>query len=144
MMARLRQVGLDCAARSEGGRGRVAWRAAAVVALALVGLLVSACSRHFGTLGVMGVNGPEWPLMTLARGIEGRSCENVWLFGLLPMGSRASLEVAVHDAIGQVHDGQVLGEAVVELKTWDGLLFRRQCVCVRGTVARKVRVVTVP
>jgi hypothetical protein len=121
------------------------WRLiAAAAGSALACLLVSACSRHLGTFDVLGVNGPEWPVMTLARGIEGRSCENAWLFGLLPVGSRASLEVAVRDAVGQVRDGQVLGEAVVELETWEGLLFRRQCVSVRGAVARRVRVVTVP
>jgi hypothetical protein len=111
----------------------------ALVLLAFIG-----CTRDLGRLRTMATDAPEAGFMVLERGVEGRSCATEMLFGLLPVGGRASLAAAVEDAVGRVRDSQLLADVHVEVRTWEGLLVRRQCVRVVGTAGRRVRVVSIP
>ena len=109
----------------------------------LLTLALSGCTRDLGRLQAVATE-PEPGFMTLERGVEGRSCGTEVFFGLWPVGPRASLEAAVGDAVGRVRDGQLLADAEVEVRTWEALLVRRQCVRVIGTAGRRVRVISVP
>ncbi len=130
------------------GRGRAtAWSVRLAFRSARVSLLAMAivgCTRDLGRLQTVATDAPESGFMTLARDAEGRSCGTEMVFGLLPVGTRASLAAAVDDAVGKVPDSQLLADVEVEIQTWDALLVRRQCIRVLGTAGRRVRVISIP
>lgn len=123
------------------------WRAARLMcSLGSAALLTmtSACATDLASLSLAATAADrEWPVMVLARNVEARSCAHRALFGLLPLGSQATLHAALDSAIGQVQEAEVLTDARLELETTDLLLLRRQCVRVVGAVGRRVRVIHV-
>ena len=42
----------------------------------LLGTTLTACTLHLGTLGLAGTPSPDWPLMVLARNVEGHIMEH--------------------------------------------------------------------
>jgi hypothetical protein len=107
-------------------------------------LVIVGCTRDLGQLQMIAADSQESGFMTLARGVEGRSCGTEMFFGLLPVGTRASLAAAVDDAVGKVSESQLLADVSVEVRTWEALLVRRQCIRLLGTAGRRVRVISIP
>jgi hypothetical protein len=80
--------------------------------------------------------------MVLRRDAEGRACQRSAFFGLFGHEVSPSLvNAAVDAAIRTEPDGDVLTDVRIDFETMDVLVYRRQCVRVRGTVAKRVRVV---
>lgn len=115
----------------------------ALVLLAMVAMGGSGCSAQVAELGLVAPQpDSEWPLMVLRRNADARVCRTSAFFGLLGRdGSRSLVNAAVDMALRTEPDGNVLADVRVEFATFDVLIYRRQCVRVRGTVAKRVRVV---
>jgi hypothetical protein len=113
------------------------------VRLPALALLIAGCTRDLGRLQMIAADSPESGFMTLARGVEGRSCGTEMFFGLVPVGTRASLATAVDDAVKKVPESQLLADVRVELQTWEALLVRRQCIRLLATAGRRVRVISI-
>jgi hypothetical protein len=129
------------AARATARRSAGLWVWGGAVAAALG---IAGCTRDLGRVQTVATDGPESGFMTLERGVEGRSCGTRLLFGMLPVGARASLTAAVDDAVGKVRGSQLLADVRVEVRTWNGLLVERQCIRLVGTAGRRVRVISIP
>jgi hypothetical protein len=114
-------------------------RGAPLLALAIVG-----CTRDLGHVQMIAADSMESGFMTLARGVEGRSCGTEMFFGLVPVGTRASLAAAVDDAVGKVPESHLLADVSVEVQTWEALLVRRHCIRLLATAGRRVRVISIP
>ena len=116
-----------------------------IVGVVCVALMISAgCAKQLGNLTLATAGDTDWPVMRLARNVEGRVCESSGLLGLVPFRDGGLLAAAVDQAVASVPDGELLTEASVELQTLEFLLVRRQCVRVVGNVGRRVRVIHLP
>jgi hypothetical protein len=106
-------------------------------------VLLSGCSASQGRLSLVAIRDVDWPVMALAAGAEGRDCVSSIL--LVPLERRVpSIERAAGEAIASVPEGEILMDATVTVEVVSTLLFNRQCVRVRGTVGRRVRVIQLP
>jgi len=121
-------------------RGRTRLLLAACLALAPL----QACTTGIATMTLASVNEAEdWPLLVLEPDVQGQACRSA-LLRTIPLGDPPpALHAAIATAVGTVPDAQLLTKVQVELHTIDFLVYTRQCIRVRGTAARRARVVHV-
>jgi hypothetical protein len=120
---------------------RLRWRR--WLASTVLGGLVSGCSASMGELSLVSSREAEWPVMALAAGVEGSDCVSSVLF--VPLRGRVpSVQAAAARAIASVPEGELLTDAAVTVDAVSTVVFNRQCVRVRGTVGRLVRVIHLP
>lgn len=116
-------------------------------ALAIVVALASACTRATGptALGALGPGTEDLAVMRLRPDVEATSCRR-WIVGIPLDGDQAADPVAplVARLLSGDSEATVLSEADVRWEHFSAGLYERQCVTVRGVLARPIRTITIP
>jgi hypothetical protein len=126
--------------RSACSTAPLTWAALAVA-------LASGCTRATGptALGTLGPGAENLAVMRLRPDVEATSCRR-WIFGIPLDGGQAGDPVApmVTQLLSADSEATVLSEADVRWEHFSAGVYERQCVTVRGALARPIRTITIP
>jgi hypothetical protein len=114
---------------------------------ALAAALASGCTRATGptALGALGPGAEDLAVMRLRPDAEATSCRR-WIVGIPLDGDRDADPVAplVTRLLSGDSEATVLSEADVRWEHFSAGVYERQCVTVRGVLARPIRTITIP
>ena len=97
--------------------------------------LLAACTHHVADLSLVSTKQVPVRPYVIARGVSAEECTYQVLF--IPLGSpHPDLGGLVDRLLTQVQQGNVLTEVTVEEHSIFSVLWNRQCLRVRGTVAQ--------